>query len=140
MTDRKNVINLNIKGFSVQGRLEIYPWLIILIISWPPLASLTSNLSSPIFKGKVPQITSLTKNFNSTEMSRRSFLIQEMSRNPNLLSKLIYFGSKVEKYVFLAKIWHRKIIKIVKKRIFDHCAVVFWLIWQQIWIPWLILR
>ena len=25
MTDRKNVINLNIKGVSVQGRLGIYP-------------------------------------------------------------------------------------------------------------------
>ena len=86
MTDRKNVIKLNIKGFSVQGRLEIYPWMIILIISWPSLASLTSNLSSPIFKGKVPQITSLTKKFNSTEMSWRSFLIWKMSRNLNLLS------------------------------------------------------
>ena len=25
MTDRKNVINLNIKGFSIQGWLGIYP-------------------------------------------------------------------------------------------------------------------
>ena len=49
MTDRKNVINFNLKGFSVQGRLGIYPWMIIMIISWPPLASLTSNLTSPIF-------------------------------------------------------------------------------------------
>ena len=25
LTDRKNVITFNLKGFSVQGRLEIYP-------------------------------------------------------------------------------------------------------------------
>ena len=28
--------------------------MIIMIISWPPLASLTSNLTSPIFKGNFP--------------------------------------------------------------------------------------
>ena len=50
--DRKNVINFNLMGFSVQGRFGIYPWIIIMIISWPPLASLTSNLSSPIFLRK----------------------------------------------------------------------------------------
>ena len=62
MTDRKNVINFNLKGFSVQGRLGIYPWMIIMIISWPPLASLTSNLTSPIFHmNSVRQMSGLTK-------------------------------------------------------------------------------
>ena len=64
MTDRKNAINFNLKGFSVQGRLGIYPWMIIMIISWPLLASLTSNLSNPVFHMKsVCRILGLTKKY-----------------------------------------------------------------------------
>ena len=35
--------------FSVQGRLGIYLWIIIMIISWPLLASTTSTFKDPIF-------------------------------------------------------------------------------------------
>ena len=48
-TERKNAINFNLKVDSDQGRLGIYPWMIIMIISWPLLASVTFSLTSPIF-------------------------------------------------------------------------------------------
>ena len=44
-----------------------------------------------------------------------------------------------KKCIFFCQNMESEIIKIVKKHIFDHCVVIFWLIWQQIPIPWLIL-
>ena len=49
LTDIKNVINFNLMMFSVHRRLGIYPWMIIMIISWPLLTSVTSTFTNPLF-------------------------------------------------------------------------------------------
>ena len=137
MTDRKNVINLNIKGFSVQGRLEIYPWMIILIISWAPLASLTSNLSSPIFLRKFSTNLKFVKKYLKVQKwagghfsSRKSqgirIFCQISQKTTAQWSKMHFFTIFM---ILDAIFWQTKMP-------FFHLRGKVNQFWQQIQIPW----
>ena len=85
--------------FHAHERLGIHPRMIIMIISWPPLASLTSNLTSPIFKGNFPHELCMPnvgfdKNTNEVKANSNVKLVKKLEFAVESVKKPLHSGQK----------------------------------------------
>ena len=70
--------------------------MIIILISWPPLASLTSNLTNPIFKGDLPhglctRNVRFDKNNNEVKVNSNVKLDKELEFTVKSVVKNVFF-------------------------------------------------
>ena len=73
--------------------------MIIMIISWPPLASLTSNLTSPIFKENFPHELCMPnvgfdKNTNEVKANSNVKLVKKLEFAVESVKKPLHSGQK----------------------------------------------